>query len=398
MLREATNRRKKLATILAFSSIPLSGFVTDIYLPSFPSMANDLNITEKEVQLTLTCYLLSYGISQLFVGSILDSIGRYKPRLVALIFIALSSCFIALTNDILLICLLRILQGISISVLVVATRAIFMDIYEEQQRIHYLSYFTVVWSCGPILAPFLGGYLDALFSWHANFYFLAIYALVLFVLDLAISGESIPEKKKYNLADTLQVYKTMLSNTNFIMGIFILGFSYSIVMIFNIAGPFLIENTFKQNSIIIGYCTLLLGVSWMLGGIIGKKRMHLPFKQRITRPIYIQLALAVGLLTVSYFVQNLYLLMAGLFLIHICSGTLFNNFFTSTMLYFPNNSGIAGGLMGGLTYVITSLTSFIISSTGTINTQFQLSTRYTVLIFCLLGLIFYVVHLNKKTD
>lgn len=398
MLREATKQRKKLATILAFSSIPLSGFVTDIYLPSFPSMATDLAITEKEVQLTLTCYLLSYGISQLFVGSILDSIGRYKPRLIALLFIALSSLLIAFTNDILFICLLRIVQGIAISVLVVATRAIFMDIYEEQQRIHYLSYFTVVWSCGPILAPFLGGYLDALFSWHANFYFLALYAVLLFALDLIISGESIAQKKKFNFSETLQIYKMMLSNTTFITGIFILGMSYSIVMVFNISGPFLIENTFKQNSIVIGYCTLILGFSWMLGGILGKKRMHVPFKQRVTRPIYAQLALVLVLLLVSYYLENLVVLMIGLFFIHICSGTLFNNFFTSTMLSFPNNSGTAGGLMGGLTYVITSFTSFIISTSGTINTQFQLSMRYMVLIVCLLLLIFYIVHLNKKTQ
>lgn len=398
MLREATNRRKKLATILAFSSIPLSGFVTDIYLPSFPSMANDLVITEKEVQLTLTCYLLSYGISQLFVGSMLDSIGRYKPRLVALLFIILSSILIALTQDIVLICLLRILQGVAISILVVATRAIFMDIYEEQQRIHYLSYFTVVWSCGPILAPFLGGYLDALFSWQANFYFLALYACILLILDLLISGESIPEKKKFRVNETLQVYKMMLSNTHFITGILILGMSYSIVMVFNIAGPFLIENTFKQNSIVIGYCTLILGFSWMLGGIIGKKRMHVPFQARVMRPIYTQLTLILLLLGVSYYMENLYLLMFGLFFIHICSGTLFNNFFTATMLTFPNNSGTAGGLMGGLTYVITSFTSFLISSSGAIDTQFQLSARYLVLISCLLGIIFYVVHLNKKTQ
>lgn len=359
-------------------------------------MATDLAISEKEVQLTLTCYLLSYGFSQLFVGSMLDSIGRYRPRLIALVIIALSSMLIAFTNDIFFICILRVIQGIAISILVVATRAIFMDIYEEKQRIHYLSYFTVVWSCGPILAPFLGGYLDALFSWHANFYFLSIYALILFVLDLIISGESIAEKKKFNLSQTLQVYKTMLSNKNFILGIFILGMSYSIVMIFNISGPFLIENTFNQNSIVIGYCTLILGFSWLLGGIIGKKRMHVAFKQRVTQPIYAQLGLVLTLLLVSYYIENLYLLMLGLFLIHICSGTLFNNFFTSTMLSFPNNSGTAGGLMGGLTYVITSFTSFLISSSGDINTQFQLSTRYTVMVCALLILIFYVVRVNKK--
>jgi MFS family permease len=65
-----------------------------------------------------------------------------------------------MTNSILLICLLRVLQGIAVSVLVVATRAIFVDLYDAERVKHYLSYFTITWSCGPILAPFLGGYLE----------------------------------------------------------------------------------------------------------------------------------------------------------------------------------------------------------------------------------------------
>ncbi|WP_277115534.1 MFS transporter, partial [Chryseobacterium sp.] len=170
MLREASEQRIRLITIMAFVSIPLSGFVTDIYLPSFPSMAKEMMVSEKDIQITLTSYLLSYGISQLFVGGILDSIGRYRPKLIALFLLILTSILITMTNSILLICLLRILQGAAVSVLVVATRAIFVDIYDAERVKHYLSYFTIVWSCGPILAPFLGGYLEKIFNWHANFY------------------------------------------------------------------------------------------------------------------------------------------------------------------------------------------------------------------------------------
>lgn len=396
MLREASAKRKKLATIVAFCSIPLSGFVTDIYLPSFPAMAKGLAVSEKDIQLTLTCYLLSYGISQLFVGSLLDNIGRYRPRLIALVSLILTNIAIAMLDDITLICLLRIIQGMAISTLVVATRAIFLDIYDEHKRVQYLSYFTVVWSCGPILAPFLGGYLETLFSWHANFYFLAIYAAVILIADLAISGESIAEKKKFNLQETISLYKVMLQNQVFMAGVFILGASYSIVMIFNISGPFIIENTFHFDSIVIGYCTLILGFSWMLGGLIGKKRMYMPFKQRITQPAYLQLVLIAALLGISFYIETLPLLMAFLFLVHICSGILFNNFFTSSMLAFPDNAGTAGGLMGGLVYIITSITSFIVSSSGAIDTQSQLSMRYLAMSFILFLLIQYMVKITTK--
>lgn len=396
MLRTATEQQKKRATYLAFISIPLSGFVTDIYLPSFPAMAKEMLVSEKDVQLTLTCYLLSYGISQLFIGSVLDTIGRYRPKLMALAMVILTSLLITQTNSILFICMLRIMQGISISVLVVATRALFVDLYEGERLKHYLSYFTITWSLGPILAPFIGGYLEKLFNWHSNFYFLAVYAGILFVAEWVFSGESIEKKGKLNLAENIGLYKTMLQNNLFMLGILILGFSYSIVMLFNLTGPFIIENTFHYNSVTIGYCTLILGFSWMIGGMIGKKRMHLDFVRRIIYPVVLQLVLIILFLIISRSYANLTLLIGFAFFIHICSGILFTSFFTSSMLYFPKNAGTAGGLMGGLVYVITSLTSFAVSSSGLVSLQVDLALRYLVFSLVLFGVILWMYSYLKR--
>lgn len=396
MLRGASEQRIRLITIMAFISIPLSGFVTDIYLPSFPSMAKGMQVSEKDIQITLTSYLLSYGISQLFVGGILDSIGRYRPKLAALLLLVISSILITMTNSILLICLLRVLQGIAVSVMVVATRAIFVDIYDAEKVKHYLSYFTIVWSLGPILAPFLGGYLEKLFNWHANFYFLAFYAGAIFLFEWFFSEESLPEKKKLNFYENINLYKMMLKNRIFMLGIIILGLSYSIVMLFNITGPFIIENTFHFTPVVIGYCTLILGFSWMIGGFIGKKRVSLGFRSRILQPIILQLILIVGLISISYFTESLYIMIPFAFFIHICSGILFTSFFTTSMLYFPKNAGTAGGLMGGLVYIITSITSFIISASGTVSLQKDLSWRYFIIALILLGIILTMNHTLKK--
>ncbi|WP_241775050.1 MFS transporter [Chryseobacterium sp. ERMR1:04] len=396
LLKEASEKRIRLVTIMAFISIPLSGFVTDIYLPSFPSMAKGMQVSEKDIQITLTSYLLSYGICQLFVGNILDNIGRYRPKLVALFFLIISSLLITMTNSILLICLLRILQGAAVSVLVVATRAIFVDIYDAEKVKHYLSYFTIVWSCGPILAPFLGGYLEKLFNWHANFYFLAFYAGAIFLFELFFSGESLPEKKKVSFSENIKLYQMMLKNRIFMLGIFILGLSYSIVMLFNITGPFIIENTFHFTPVVIGYCTLILGFSWMIGGFIGKKRIALDFNSRILQPVIIQLVLIASLIAVSYFAQSLYITIPFAFFIHICSGILFTSFFTTSMLYFPKNAGTAGGLMGGLVYIITSLTSFIISVSGNVSEQKDLGWRYFIIAFLLFGIILIMSKTLKK--
>lgn len=246
------------------------------------------------------------------------------------------------------------------------------------------------------MAPFLGGYLEKLFNWHANFYFLAIYAALILIFELIFSGESIVEKTKLNLKNVIDTYRMMLRNQLFIVGIMIQAVAYSIVMMFNIIGPFLIENTYHFNSVVIGYSTLILGFSWMIGGFVGKKRMHLDFKENIALPIIVQLVLISLLIIAGFFVQNLFVLLFFAFFIHICSGILFTSFFTSNMMAFPKNAGVAGGLMGGMTYIITSLTSFIISSTGKVDTQNGLAIRYFIFSF-LLSVIIYVMYRMKKS-
>lgn len=378
-LNIASDSRKKWAVALTFVAIPFSGFMTDVYLPSFPSMARNLDVTEKSIQLTLTCFFLSYGISQLFVGSILDSIGRYKPVLISLGVLVLSSLAIAFSHDVLIISILRVVQGIGTSFLVVAKRAFFVDLFEAEERKHYLSYFTIAWSCGPIIAPFLGGYLENLFEWQANFYFLAIYSVLLLIGELTIGGETIKAAKSFNLKKMVSLYQLMLKNNGFLYGIGVLGLSYSVTMVFNIAGPFVVEHHFGFNSVVIGYCTLTLGIAWMIGGILSKKATAYSFQPKILLLSSIQLVLIAIFIILGRSFDHLILLVGFAFFIHICSGFVFTNFFTHNMLFFPNNAGIAGGLMGGLLYIITSLASYAISSSGEIANTMDMSLRYMLI-------------------
>jgi MFS family permease len=58
-------------------------------------------------------------------------------------------------------------------------RAFFVDVYDGEERKHYLSIMTIVWSLGPIIAPFIGGYLQKSFGWQSNFTVLAGYSLII---------------------------------------------------------------------------------------------------------------------------------------------------------------------------------------------------------------------------
>jgi MFS family permease len=105
-------KNKFIATVLAFAVIPMSGLATDIYLPSMPSMATELHQTESNIQLTLSIFLISYGLTQFFAGSIVDSFGRYKVSMVSLALFVASFLITATTQNIFVIYAMRVLQGV----------------------------------------------------------------------------------------------------------------------------------------------------------------------------------------------------------------------------------------------------------------------------------------------
>lgn len=95
-MRNLKEDHKGFSTILALALIPLSGFATDVYLPSLPAMTKDLNVSTSAVQLTLVFFMFSLGISQIFIGSILDSFGRFKISIASLAVFSITSFIIAL--------------------------------------------------------------------------------------------------------------------------------------------------------------------------------------------------------------------------------------------------------------------------------------------------------------
>lgn len=392
-----TDQQKSgMPTILAFALLPLSGFATDIYIPSLPVMGNSLHASSIQVQLTLTLFLISYGVWQLFIGSVLDSFGRYKAGIAALVIFALASVWIANTHNIYIIYALRIVHGITVATIVVAKRAYFVDVFTGDKLKHYLSMFTIIWSAGPIMAPFIGGYLQSCFGWQSNFYFLAVFALVILILDLFYSEESLVHYHPFQFKKIIGVYGEMFKTTTFSLGIFMLGCAYSMVMIYNMTGPFIIEHQLGYTPVVAGYCSLVSGLAWMVGGFIGKATIRHPFFTKLFTNITLQTVFIIVMIVSLHFVSNLYSLVVFAFLVHLCAGNTYNNYFTYCLAKFPRNAGIAGGLTGGCAYIVLSLLTSGLASFIPVKDQGGLAYCYLVLVLLSAATMFLIYKLNGK--
>lgn len=383
-----------ISTLLAFILIPLGGLTTDIYIPSLPAMAEDLNVPVEKVQVSLLLFMVSSGFSQLFIGSILDSFGRYKINIFALIIFSLASFTIALVPEIYVIYIMRIVQGITVSLIIVGKRAFFVDLYKGEKLKHYTSLFSIVWATAPIVAPFIGGYLQVLFGWQSNFYLLGVLTVIILLFELRFTGESLQNFQVFKRKEIIAVYRKMLGTPNFYLGLIIIGLSYSLLVVYGMVSPFIIEKVYGFSPVVTGYSSLASGIALMSGGIISKLMIKKELFKKINSAIILQLILVLAMLAVTSTYDGLAFLLGFTLALHLLSGFIFNNVYAYSLQRFTANAGIASGLTGGGVYVVSSVAGY-----GLIN-LFEIKDIQTFALvnFIIVAVLFITILLFRKAS
>jgi len=240
---------------------------------------------------------------------------------------------------------------------------------------------TIVWAVAPIIAPYLGGYLQVHFGWTSCFYFLAGYATILLITELKYGGETLRNPVRFNLKPVTKVYLKLLNTRDFSVGVAILGLSFCLVMSFNMVIPFVVEKIFQLSPVTTGYCALLSGVALITGGIIGKSIGIRRLLQKGIAFSLIQCAIIVVMLNLLGSLNSIVLLMIFVVVIHLIEGILYNLFFTHCLIRFPENAATAGGITSGGSYIVLSIA---ISVLLTLLPHSRLQTlAYSYLILCL---------------
>jgi DHA1 family bicyclomycin/chloramphenicol resistance-like MFS transporter len=380
-MKHIQEKNQGIVTIISFALIPLSGFATDVYLPSLPSMASAFHVSGEAIQASLLIFLVSGGLSQLFVGSLLDSFGRYRLSTASLIVFSIASFIITQYPNIYVLYSMRIVHGITVAIIVVSKRAYFLDTFKGDQLKNYTSLFSIIWATAPIIAPFIGGYLQSSYGWEANFYFLGILTLVILAFDLIFGGESLKQFQRFKARPILNVYASMLKTGDYVLGLLIIALSYSMLIVFGMTSPFIIEHLYHYSPVVTGYGALLSGVALMSGGIISKSMLSRPLDKKIPVAIGIQFAVATGMIAVTHFyAANIYTLLLFVLLLNVTAGFIFNNLFAYSLGRFSGNAGILSGFTGGGMFVITSILSYGVVNALSVKNQELLSVAYLALI------------------
>ncbi|AKK80636.1 purine nucleoside transporter PunC [Klebsiella aerogenes] len=146
------------------------GFLaTDMYLPAFAAIQQDLNTSAASVSASLSLFLAGFALGQLFWGPLSDRYGR-KPILLAGLAIFAFGCLGMLwVRDATLMLVLRFVQAIGVCAAAVTWQAMVTDYYPAQRTNRIFATIMPLVGLSPALAPLLGSWLLVHLEWQAIF-------------------------------------------------------------------------------------------------------------------------------------------------------------------------------------------------------------------------------------
>src|SRR6202046_1305176 len=176
-------------TLLLSLLTALGPLTMDMYLPSLPAIGQALDASTVQVQLTISSYLIGFACGQIIYGPVSDRIGRRPVILAALVLYAAASVVCANAQSIHVLIAVRFVQALGGAGCIVLARAAVRDLYSGVRAGRELSLMGSITAFAPIVAPAIGGVLQDTFGWHATFYVLVVFAL----LVGAIAARLLPE-------------------------------------------------------------------------------------------------------------------------------------------------------------------------------------------------------------
>lgn len=169
----------------------LSGVEVDLFIPSFPELLEEFNLSPFLVQFTLSINFIAYCFCALFSGTLGDKYNRRHVIIISLWIFVIGSilCVTAINYPMLVIG--RFLHGVGMGGPVVLAYAVIADSYPVEKQIGMLGMLNGASAIAMAFAPTLGSYVNLYFHWRGNFVILLILALI----SLIACYFSIPHSK-----------------------------------------------------------------------------------------------------------------------------------------------------------------------------------------------------------
>lgn len=334
-----------------------------IFTPSLPDIASDFETTLGTVQLTLSIYFLAFALGVFCWGIVSDFIGRRPAILYGVILYGIGSflCFQAKSIEFLLAA--RFMQAFGASTGSVVTQTILRENTNGLRRHTLFAQISAALAFTPAIGPLIGGVVDQFWGFRAVFFVLVIMSLFVFSYAYFSLGETYDVKQRSKVK-LLPIVNRFLKNQPTLIYGFLIGTINGILFSYYAEAPFIFIEYFHFSTATYGFLGMIVAVASILGSLLSKRLVTSRQPEKIILDgikimlVGISIILAVSVSTFFTSEWQWFMLLVGVFITLLGTGTALPNCLSLALVDFQDVIGSAGGLFSLGYYLLVSVVTF----------------------------------------
>ncbi len=354
----------------------------DLIAPSLPAIAHNLGVSDGFSKNLIAIYFLGYALGNFLIGILSDVYGRRHFFIAgSCLFVLASFLPVVFANPHVLL-LSRLLQGSTIGCCNVTSRGVLMDVLNKEAIVRIMPLNATMWGLGPVVGPVIGGYLQFYFGWQACFMFFGVLGAIIALAVIVIIPEMHFNRHPLRLHQIKNNFTEILSHRTFMGASIVIGLTYSLLIVFNTLGPFLIQVVLGHSPVYFGHLALILGIVFLVGTITCRRLVQKEIGAK---------KIAFVTLLIGFVIALLAVVLACFFgrMIWLITGATAYMFFTASVVYpalsgkglalFRHLAGNSSAIMSLISIIIVSLISCAMSWVH-VETMLPMAAVYLLLI------------------
>ena len=243
-----------------------------IYLPSLPAIQHYFAVSAGVAQLGFSLSLAAIAIATLAYGPLSDRYGRRPVLLVGLGLFLFGSAMCALAPSIGVLNIGRLLQAAGGAAGMTLTRAIVRDLYGREKAASVIGYLMVGMVLAPMFSPAIGGVLNDVFNWRANFAFVTLVGMIVTAAVFVRLQETNTKPASFEGVRAMLASFGYLIRKPMFRGFTFHG-AFSIAMFFSIlaGAPYVVVTVMGRPATEYGLYFIILPFAFMVGSLVAAR-------------------------------------------------------------------------------------------------------------------------------
>lgn len=342
------------------AGLSVLGFLaTDMYLPAFAAMQQDLHTSAASISASLSLFLAGFALGQLFWGPISDRYGRKPVLLSGLAIFAIGCLGMLWVRDATLMLALRFIQALGVCAAAVTWQAMVTDYYPAQKTNRIFAAIMPLVGLSPALAPLLGSWLLVHFEWQAIFAVLFAITLLLMLPALRLKAA----KKRIVSAQQKLTFLALLRSREYSGNVLIYAACSASFFAWLTGSPFILHEM-GYGPTVIGLSYVPQTIAFLVGGYGCRAALQKWQGQQILPWLLAIFAVSVAATWLVGLRENATLvgLMIPFCAMAVVNGGIYPIVIAQALKPFPEATGRAAALQNTLQLGLCFLTSLLVST------------------------------------